>query len=50
LYFAGSVLQSRVDRAGGEDAGEQRAQRAARAVYAEGIQRVVVTELALDAR
>src|ERR1019366_424522 len=50
LYFAGSVLQSLVNRAGGEDAGEQRAQGAAGAVHAEGIQRVVVTELALDAR
>ena len=32
---------------GGEDAGEDRAQRSARAVHAEGIQRIVVAELAL---
>ena len=50
LYFAGNVLEPVVDGAGGEDAGEQGAQRTTGAVYAEGIQRVVITELVLDAR
>src|ERR1039457_2141195 len=47
LYFAGGVLQPLVDGAGGEDAGQQGAQRTPRAVYAEGIERVVIAELVL---
>src|ERR1039457_2787640 len=39
LHFTGRVLQAAVDGAGGEDTGEQGAQRTPRAVYAEGIQR-----------
>ena len=46
--FAGGILQAVVDRVGGEDAGEDRAQRSAGAVDAEGIQRVVVAELVLS--
>ena len=44
-HFAAGVLQAIVDSAGREHAGEQRAQRSARAVHAEGVQRVVVAEL-----
>ena len=39
-----------VDHAGGEDAGEDRAQRSARAVHAEGIERIVIAELVLSPR
>ena len=39
-----------VDGAGGEDAGQQRAQRSAGAVHAEGVQRIVVAELRASPR
>ena len=45
-HVPGGVLQAVVDRAGGEHAGEERAQRAARAVHAESVQRIVIAELA----
>src|SRR5271166_7074146 len=39
-----SVLEYGIDQAGGEDAGQQRADRAADSVYAKGIQRIVITQ------
>ena len=48
MSLAGCVFQRVVDGIGGEDAGQNRAQRAARAMDAEGIQRIVVTELLFD--
>ena len=47
--LAGGILESVVDGAGGEDAGEDGAQGSARAVDAEGIQGVVIAEPGLHA-
>src|SRR5580692_1199097 len=41
------ILENRIDGAGGEDAGQQRANGSASAMHAEGIERVVVTESGL---
>src|SRR5579875_1564772 len=43
---AGAVFEAVVDEVGGEDAGQQRAQRATHTVHPEGIQGVVVAEFA----
>src|SRR5262249_3944585 len=48
--LAGGVLKTVVDQVGGEDAREDCAYGAARAVHAERIERIVITELALHYR
>ena len=48
LSFAGGVFERVVDGIGGEDAGEDCADRSARAVDTEGIEGIVVAELLFD--
>ena len=43
-HFAGGILETVIDGVGRKNSGQYRAQRAACAMHAEGIERIVITE------